>query len=256
MLRRSLPLLPILFLLTGFFSGHIALLTAAVCLLFIFWVIYAERWVPGFIWWPISVVACAMLALLHYLPGFIPMQLWPLQPPPLDAPPTRALWLSWDKALVGLTLLAWWMRRPKQPVISADLAALAFALTFFFVPLLSLITGIASWQPKWPEVFWFWLALNIGVVSLTEEAFYRGLIQGVLSQVMGPWAGIIIATVIYSGLHLLISPAYALVAGVSGLGYGLVLHFSNRLSLAVLLHASINTVHFLLLSYPLRLVAE
>ncbi|MGC8383786.1 CPBP family intramembrane glutamic endopeptidase [Pseudomonas aeruginosa] len=50
-------------------------------------------------------------------------------------------------------------------------------------------------------------------------------------------AGIIVATLAYAALHLLVNPVYALLAGIAGLGYGMVLHFSGRLSLAVLLHA-------------------
>lgn len=37
MLGRLIPLLPILFLLGGFFTGHIALLTAVIVLLYIIW---------------------------------------------------------------------------------------------------------------------------------------------------------------------------------------------------------------------------
>ncbi len=166
------------------------------------------------------------------------------------------IWLPWDKALVALTLLAWWLRRPKQPLVSLDITALAFCLTFFVVPLLSIMTNAASWQPKWPDAFWWWLVLNVGVVSLAEEAFFRGLLQSQLIRWFGAWPGIIVATLAYAALHLLVNPVYALLAGIAGLGYGMVLHFSGRLSLAVLLHASINTLHFLLLSYPFRLISE
>ncbi|MFN2743961.1 hypothetical protein ACKUFK_26110, partial [Escherichia coli] len=40
MLGRLIPLLPILFLLGGFFTGHIALLPAVIVLLYIIWVTY------------------------------------------------------------------------------------------------------------------------------------------------------------------------------------------------------------------------
>ena len=45
----------------------------------------------------------------------------------------------------------------------------------------------------------------------------------------------------------------ALVAGIAGLGYGLLFHYSGRLSLAIALHLAVNLLHLLLLSYPLRL---
>ena len=42
-------------------------------------------------------------------------------------------------------------------------------------------------------------------------------------------------------------------AGIAGLGYGLALHFSGRMLVPILLHGVVNSVHLLLLSYPLHL---
>ncbi len=199
---------------------------------------YAERWLPTLLWWPVSLAASALIAI-HYLPGFIPCacSLGPCQRQPADPDDLAALGQGPGRP----TLLAWWLRRPKQPLVSLDITALAFCLTFFAVPLLSIMTNAASWQPKWPDAFWWWLVLNVGVVSLAEEAFFRGLLQSQLIRWFGAWPGIIVATLAYAALHLLVNPVYALLAGIAGLGYGMVLHFSGRLSLAVLLHASINT---------------
>jgi len=43
------------------------------------------------------------------------------------------------------------------------------------------------------------------------------------------------------------------VATCAGLGYGLAFHYSGRISLAIALHAAVNLLHLMLLSYPLRL---
>lgn len=100
MLGRLIPLLPILFLLGGFFTGHIALLTAVIVLLYIIWVTYAERWLPTLLWWPVSLAASALIAI-HYLPGFIPLRLFPWDLASAS-PPIQMIWLPWDKALVAL----------------------------------------------------------------------------------------------------------------------------------------------------------
>ncbi|MNY81380.1 hypothetical protein D3C86_2229250 [compost metagenome] len=55
-------------------------------------------------------------------------------------------------------------------------------------------------------------------------------------------------------MHFPISPLFALVAGIAGLGYGLSFHFSGRLVVPVLLHGAVNCLHLLLFSYPLRIV--
>lgn len=54
-------------------------------------------------------------------------------------------------------------------------------------------------------------------------------------------------------VHIPFSPLFALVAGITGLGYGLIFHYSGRISLAIALHIAVNLLHLLLLSYPLRI---
>ena len=211
----------------GFFTGHIALLTAVIVLLYIIWVTYAERWLPTLLWWPVSLAASALIAI-HYLPGFIPLRLFPWDLASAS-PPIQMIWLPWDKALVALTLLAWWLRRPKQPLVSLDITALAFCLTFF---------GAAAVDHDQCRELAAEVAGCLLVVAgterrgglLAEEAFFRGLLQSQLIRWFGAWPGIIVATLAYAALHLLVNPVYALLAGIAGLGYGMVLHFSGRLS--------------------------
>ncbi|MGC8383785.1 hypothetical protein ACP3P8_09800 [Pseudomonas aeruginosa] len=64
---------------------------------------YAERWLPTLLWWPVSIAASALIAI-HYLPGFIPLRLFPWDLASAS-PPIRMIWLPWDKALVALPCL-------------------------------------------------------------------------------------------------------------------------------------------------------
>lgn len=244
-------LLPISALVSGFSLGFIQLPGVAVGLLLVGWVLFARHWVaPGY-WAALSLLGCLALAA-HLLPGFTATPLWPARQLSEDAAP-YALRLSWDKLLVGLTLLVWWLgeRRP-TPALSYRVWLTA-GLTLLSVPLLALALGLVAWQPKWPAQLWLWLAVNLGVAVLAEELFFRGLLQTRLVSWLGAWAGIGLTALLFALVHIPFSPLFALVAGIAGLGYGLIFHFSGRISLAIGLHLAVNLTHLLLLSYPLRI---
>lgn len=243
-------LLPALCMAAGFILGYIQLpglaAGAALCAL----LLYADRYLPSALWTPLSLLACIALAA-HVVPGFSATPLWPARQLSVDAPP-YALRLSWDKLLVGVTLLAWWLGQNQPRQAGTTRVWLTTALTLLGVPLLAVMLGVVGWQPKWPEQLWLWLAVNLGVAVLAEELLFRGLLQTRLVGWLGPWAGIGLTTLLFAAVHAPFSPLFAVVAGLAGLGYGLIFHFSGRISLAIALHGAVNLLHLLLLSYPLR----
>lgn len=249
----SLPmrlLLPALALLTGATLGHItptglSIGTAYMCLL-----LTAERALPAPLWWSLSLAASTALAA-HLLPGFDAWQLWPARQISGDAPP-YSLRLSWDKLLVGLTLLAWWLGQPRQPARRPRFAWGLGLLTLVVVPVLALELGLVAWQPKWPDGLWLWLLVNLGVAVLAEELLFRGLLQTRLIGWLGIWPGVVLTALLFGAVHAPFSLLFAVVALAAGLAYGLIFHYSGRLSLALALHGAVNLLHLLLLSYPLR----
>ncbi|ASL28752.1 peptidase [Azotobacter chroococcum] len=203
--------------------------------------------------WRAGVLLASLALATHLLPGFTP--LWLAEPHQLspDASP-YGVRLSWDKLLLGATLLGWWWTetaaRPHSPAWPGRAWALA---TLLGVPALALATGLVAWQPKWPAELPVWLAVNLGVTVLAEELLFRGLLQGALVRRLGTVRGIILGATLFGLAHAPVSPLFALLAGAAGLGYGGVMQLSGRLGSAVLLHGAVNLLHFLLLSYPLRL---
>ncbi|TWC39056.1 hypothetical protein FBY03_105185 [Pseudomonas sp. SJZ079] len=247
-------LLPTLALGVGFVSGFVQPSGLVIGAAFIALLLFGEKHLPSALWWSLSLLACIALAA-HALPGFSPWQLWPARQISVDAPP-YALRLSWDKLLVGLSLLAWWLGQADSSLTRLQPRKLgaAMLLTLIGVPLLALQLGVVAWQPKWPQDLWLWLVVNLGVTVLAEELLFRGLLQTRLIAWLGAWPGITLTALLFGAVHAPFSPLFALVAAVAGLGYGLVFHYSGRLSLALALHAGVNLLHVLLLSYPLRLV--
>ena len=243
-------LLPALCLAGVFALGYIQLPGLAAGVMLCTLLLYADKHLPNALWTLLSLLACIVFAA-HLVPGFSATPLWPPRQLSIDAPP-YALRLSWDKLLVGVTLLAWWLgqKQPSKP-LSASIWRTA-AATLLVVPLLALALGLVGWQPKWPAELWLWLAVNLGVAVLAEELLFRGLLQNSLVNWLGAWMGIGLTALLFAAVHLPFSPLFAVVAGIAGLGYGLIYHFSGRISLAIALHGAINLLHLLLLSYPLR----
>ena len=254
MLRKLLPLLPGMLLLGGFALGFVQPLGLLIGAVFVAWTVFGEQRLPWPLWWSICLLASVALAA-HQLPGTQSWVLWPSRQLSVDAP-AYSLHLSWDKALVGVTLLVWWLRRPPLQGASLDYAGIAVVATLFAVPLLAAASGLVVWRPKWPEGLWIWLLVNFAVIALTEELIFRGLLQTPLVERLGAPAGILLASLLFGLAHLPFSGKFALVAGLAGLGYGLALHFSGRMLVSVLLHGVINSMHLLLLSYPLHLGIE
>jgi membrane protease YdiL (CAAX protease family) len=77
------------------------------------------------------------------------------------------------------------------------------------------------------------IALSAGI---GEELLFRGLIQPGLAVWMPAWAALAITSALF-GLAHLVTPTYALVAGLIGLYLGALLLFSDNLVAPVLVHA-------------------
>lgn len=244
-------LLPALCLASGLALGYIQLSGLAAGTALCALLLYADKYLSNALWVMLSLLACIAFAA-HLVPGFSATPLWPSRQLSADAAP-YALRLSWDKLLVGVTLLAWWLGQKHSSKALSTGVWLTAASTLLGVPLLALALGLVGWQPKWPAQLWLWLAVNLGVAVLAEELLFHGLLQTRLVRWLGVVPGVGLTAALFAAVHLPFSPLFAVVAGIAGLGYGLIFHFSGRISLAIALHGAVNLLHLLLLSYPLRL---
>lgn len=250
-----MPLLPRLLLpccplLVGLLMGHIQPIGQLFACLFIALVLAPMR-LPQWLWSLLVILASILLAA-HLLPGFTPWQLAEPQRISADAPP-YLLRLSWDKLLVGCTLLAWWLGLPPRPLQKPAWIAPIFIITLLAVPGAAMLLGVVAWQPKWPDMLGAWLVINLAVAVLAEELLFRGVLQPRLIGWLGAWPGLLLTALLFGAVHIPFSPTLAVVAAGAGLGYGLVMQISGRLSLAIALHGLVNLMHFTLLSYPLRI---
>ena len=157
-------LLPALTLALGTGLGFIAPIGLLFGGLFVVWVLAAERYLAHGLW-PVLTLLGGISLAAHLIPGFTPWQLWPPRLISSDAAP-YGLRLSWDKLLLGTTLLAWWLGQTRRSANSPKRAWLTCIATLLLVPLLAMALGLLAWQPKWPQGLLLWLAVNLGVAVL------------------------------------------------------------------------------------------
>ncbi|WP_175903915.1 CPBP family intramembrane glutamic endopeptidase [Burkholderia seminalis] len=205
--------------------------------------------------------ALAVALSLHLIPGFHnPLVIGPTRFTP-DAVPFT-MYLNLDKPLVGLWLLwalPWVAPDIAQPralrtgavaAVATAAACLAGALAF----------GMVGWAPKWPASGWLWLVNNLLLVTLAEEALFRGYVQGGLTRALrafswGPWAALAIGAVLFGAAHAAGGWQWIVLGTVAGAGYGLAWRRGGLLAAAIA-HGGLNVVHFGLFTYPMLAAAR
>ncbi|WP_228394493.1 CPBP family intramembrane glutamic endopeptidase [Pseudomonas helleri] len=184
--------------------------------------------------WNTAIKSDRLLGLaMHWLPGFYngrgidPQRFTP------DAVPF-SMYLNQDKPLIGFWLLLAcpWIVARRSLRLTICVAALALTLTVIAALGGAVLLGVTSWAPKWPEQAWIWVLNNLLLVTLVEEALFRGYVQGGLSQRFkqlpyGENLALLLASLLFELVHLGAGWQWTLLAGVAGVGYGLAYRFGG-----------------------------
>ncbi len=198
---------------------------------------------------------------LHLLPGFLnPTYLVAAS----DARPPTLRHLNFDKGVAGmlmLVVLASQQRRRAEglslaPAPGLPVAALwATAAATLALPwLLAVAGGLGRPTLRWPDNAGLFLASNLFLTCVAEEAAFRGVIQGLLARRLGTdlrtvngWLPVLLAAVLFGMAHAAGGPLYVGLAMLAGLGYGLAYALSARIEVAIGLHFALNALVFLTL---------
>ncbi|ALE87640.1 CPBP family intramembrane glutamic endopeptidase [Pseudomonas versuta] len=201
-------------------------------------------------------VLLALALALHWLPGFHngrainPERLTP------DAVPF-SLYLNLDKPLIGfwLLLVCPWIAPRFSWRVSFGATLMALVLVAIAALGGAMLLGMITWAPKWPAHGWIWVLNNLLLVTLVEEALFRGYIQGSLSRWFkqlpyGQTLALVIAALLFGLAHMAAGWHWVLLSGIAGLGYGLAWRFGG-LSAAIATHFGLNLLHFVFFTYPM-----
>ena len=196
-------------------------------------------------------VALALALALHKLPGFdnaLVVDNLRFSP---DAAPF-SMRLNLDKPLIGFWLLLacpWIIgaRRGPRRLWLAPLTVVACLGGAW-------VAGVVAWAPKWPDQVWIFALNNLLLVSLTEEALFRGYLQGSLQRLFAPLRhgahlALALAALLFGLAHVGGGWAWVALATLAGVGYGLAWRHGG-LPAALLSHFAVNLTHFVFLTYP------
>lgn len=198
----------------------------------------------------------ALALAMHWLPGFYNGRVIAPQRFTDDAVPF-SMYLNLDKPLIGfwLLLVCPWIVRRRSLQISLYATTLALTLSVVLALGGALLLGVITWAPKWPDSAWLWLLNNLLLVTLVEEALFRGYIQGGLSRCFkhlayGENLALLLASLLFGLVHAGAGWQWVLLASLAGLGYGLAYRFGG-LAAAIATHFGLNLLHFGLFTYPM-----
>ena len=169
-----------------------------------------------------------------------------------------ALWANFDKAVVGIVLVGVFCERIGSAAEWREmLRRIAPVVASVLVVVLGLGWLLGQIRPdvKWtPWSAWF-LASNLLITCVAEEAFFRGFLLEKMAHAMRGWrGGVLVATLVSSILfglaHLGGGSLLALLATIAGLHYAAAYLLSKRVEGAILAHFALNAAHFLAFTYP------
>lgn len=214
-----------------------------------------SAWVRGLLLVLTGLVA--LLLAMHRIPGFHnPVVIEGIRFSADTIPFT--LRANVDTAVAGIVLMGMLCRRIQT---RAEWVAMLRRIgpvvlsTLVIVLGLGLLMGHVRPDLKWTAYSAWFLAYNLLVTCVTEEAFFRGVVLERLARAMAGWrGGVVIATAVSSALfglaHLGGGMQLALLATVAGLLYAAAYLRSERVEGAILTHFALNAVHFIGFSYP------
>jgi membrane protease YdiL (CAAX protease family) len=108
--------------------------------------------------------------------------------------------------------------------------------------------------PLFAECSLLELALIAAVAGLGEEMLFRGVFQTHLTDLWNPWLALAVASTAFGLLHL-VTPTYALLAGLVGAYLGCLLILGDNLLLPISVHSLYDFVAltFLVRRHQMRL---
>ncbi len=217
-------------------------------LLFVLFLVFRRPLVPftRFVLIIITVLIAAGLNF-HWIPGF---SNWHV---------SGNLWINYDKPFMGLFVLTFLLpllRSPEEWYRMFLKAAPMTLAAVFILALLALSSGTVDWQFKIPSHFLIRVASNLFLVTIPEEAFFRGFVQAEIFKSLGPGpkghiGAVVGASLLFTLFHVGWTASAAMLGFVflAGLFYGAIFQFVKAIEGSILCHFCVNLLHMTLFTY-------
>jgi uncharacterized protein len=193
-------------------------------------------------------VASSIALAIHQLPGFSNLLILDkVNTSGLAAP--YSLSINYDKFEIiwGVLLL-----KAKEIVVSSSRPYRVglVAIGLVILQLLSVPLGLMAFDFTVPEWTLMWAMVNLLITCPAEESFFRGFVQSKLVSVLGEYGAIGTASFLFGIAHFAGGPMFVGFATLAGVGYGLIYHFTGKLTWAVAAHFFFNLTHLVFFTYP------
>ncbi|QVL57611.1 MAG: CPBP family intramembrane metalloprotease [Simkaniaceae bacterium] len=168
------------------------------------------------------------------------------------------LYLNFDKPFIGFFPLALTIpllsRMHIRSVVLKTIALTALGVIILMV--LALYLHLVEIDLKLPGITPIWLIANLFLVTLPEEAFFRGFLQREISEYLNTkWAGpfsVIVVSLLFALLHFIFLRdfSYLSLTFIASLIYGSIYHMTRSIESSIFCHYLFNVVHFFCFTYP------
>ncbi|CAD6531593.1 CPBP family intramembrane glutamic endopeptidase [Paraburkholderia sabiae] len=201
-------------------------------------------------------IALAVALSMHWLPGFHNQRVIGPERITPDAVPFT-MYLNLDKPLIGFWLLLAvpWLHTRHDWRTSLKVSLLSMLATTAACLAVAPLLGVVGWAPKRPDGSGLWLLNNLFLVSITEEALFRGYLQGGLTRLLARWRhanliALCVSAMVFGLAHAPGGWQWIVLASIAGIGYGIAWRYGG-LRASVLAHFGLNAAHFFLFTYPM-----
>ncbi|WP_020406830.1 CPBP family intramembrane glutamic endopeptidase [Hahella ganghwensis] len=166
------------------------------------------------------------------------------------------LHINTAKTICGYLILIWFLQSASKFRLSLHSAfTLSVCSAVLVILSLAAINGVA-FLPKLPGGIILFAIVNLFTTVVAEEAFFRLLIQKKVSELFqremtGTVVSILVASTIFAFAHVPKPSLAFLTFFIAGAVYATVYRVTNRFSMALVCHFTVNIIHFSLFEYPL-----
>lgn len=202
----------------------------------------------------LGLLFCVLLFSFHYVPGFSNYLVDPsIQLSNISC--KFSLYLNFDKTMVALILIVFsglYKKERCATLSSISTGFLYLLLCSISVLVPAYIFKYVTLDIKFPLVGIIFILNNILFVSFAEEVIFRGIIQNYIKDLHLPikYAHILITASLFGVLHFYGGFLYIILSIIAGIFYGLAYDKTRRLSSSIIVHAGINSLHFVFFTYP------